>query len=73
MEQGHEVHIVYQTSGKVAVSNDEALKFAEIGRVFNPENETYSKIIELVNQKKGVMRIFIELRNLKGQIRQRNP
>jgi len=71
VEQGHEVHIVYQTSGNIAVSNDEALKFAEIGRVFNPENETYSKIIEFVNQKNNAISDSIELRNLKGQIRQK--
>jgi glucosamine-6-phosphate deaminase len=71
VEQGHEVHIVYQTSGNIAVSNDEALKFAEIGRIFNPENETYLKIIESINQKNNAISDSIELRNLKGQIRQK--
>jgi glucosamine-6-phosphate deaminase len=71
VEQGHEVHIVYQTSGNIAVSNDEALKFAEIGRVFNPENETFLKIIEFINQKNNANSDIIELRNLKGQIRQK--
>ena len=30
LEQGHEVHVAYQTSGNIAVSNEEAIKFAEI-------------------------------------------
>ena len=29
IDQGHEVHVAYQTSGNIAVSNDEALKFIE--------------------------------------------
>ncbi|MBP6424722.1 MAG: glucosamine-6-phosphate deaminase [Flavobacterium sp.] len=71
VEQGHEVHIVYQTSGNIAVSNDEALKFAEIGMVFDPENEIYSKIIQFINQKNSAIPDSIELRNLKAQIRQK--
>jgi glucosamine-6-phosphate deaminase len=30
VEHGHEVHIAYQTSGNLAVSNEEALKFVEV-------------------------------------------
>ena len=71
VEQGHEVHIVYQTSGNIAVSNDEALKFAEIGMVFDPKNEIYSKIIQFINQKNSAIPDSIELRNLKAQIRQK--
>lgn len=71
VEQGHEVHIVYQTSGNIAVSNDEALKFAEIGLVFDPKNEIYSKIIQFINQKNSAIPDSIELRNLKAQIRQK--
>ena len=71
VEQGHEVHIVYQTSGNIAVSNDEALKFAEIGMAFDPENEIYSKIIQFINQKNSAIPDSIELRNLKAQIRQK--
>ena len=71
VEQGHEVHIVYQTSGNIAVSNDEALKFAEIGMVFDPKNEIYSKIIQFINQKNSAIPDCIELRNLKAQIRQK--
>jgi glucosamine-6-phosphate deaminase len=27
-DQGHEVHVAYQTSGNIAVADDEALRFA---------------------------------------------
>jgi len=30
VDQGHDVHIVYQTSGNIAVSNDSVLKFLEV-------------------------------------------
>ena len=69
--QGHEVHVVYQTSGNIAVSNDEALKFAEIGLVFDPQNKTYSDIVEFINQKNSSISDSIPLRNLKAQIRQK--
>ena len=71
VEQGHEVHIVYQTSGNIAVSNDEALKFAEIGLVFDPQNKTYSDIVEFINKKNSSISDSIPLRNLKAQIRQK--
>jgi len=31
-DQGHEVHIAYQTSGNIGVSNEEALRFIEIAK-----------------------------------------
>ena len=40
IDQGHEVHVAYQTSGNIAVSNDEALKFIE---VMNGVDEKYQK------------------------------
>ena len=30
VSQGHEVHVVYQTSGNIAVSNSDVLKFLEV-------------------------------------------
>ena len=30
INQGHDVHVVYQTSGNIAVSNDNVLKFIEV-------------------------------------------
>ncbi len=34
VEQGHEVHVAYQTSGNIAVFDDDALRFADFARDF---------------------------------------
>jgi glucosamine-6-phosphate deaminase len=71
VEQGHEVHVAYQTSGNIAVSNYEALKFAEMGLEINPESEYYKKIISFINSKTNNAIDIPELRKLKGLIRQK--
>ena len=35
VDQGHEVHVAYQTSGNIAVADDEALRFIEFVTNFN--------------------------------------
>jgi glucosamine-6-phosphate deaminase len=35
VDQGHEVHVAYQTSGNIAVFDDEAIRFAEFVRDYN--------------------------------------
>ncbi len=68
--QGHEVHIVYQTSGNIAVSDEEALKFAEISKGYNDESEHINNIINFIKTKKGNDIIdSLEVRQLKGAIR----
>ena len=69
IEQGHEVHVVYQTSGNLAVSDEEALKFAEIAHSLYPESGVSKSIIGYLKltQKKDVPPI--EVRKLKGIIR----
>ena len=68
--QGHEVHIVYQTSGNIAVSDEEALKFAEISKDINPNSEPVNTIINFINHKKGNKIIdSLEVRKLKSAIR----
>ena len=69
IEQGHEVHVVYQTSGNIAVADEEALKFAEIALSLNPESEVTKKIIAYLKQKPKNDISPIEVRNLKGLIR----
>ena len=40
ISQGHDVHVVYQTSGNIAVSNDSILKFLEVySDVFNIKDD----------------------------------
>jgi glucosamine-6-phosphate deaminase len=68
VEQGHEVHVAYQTSGNIAVSDVEALKFAEIANEINSDNNGH--LIDLIKNKKVNDAIdSLEVRKLKGSIR----
>jgi len=70
VEQGHDVHIVYQTSGNIAVSDEEALKFAEINHAINPESTETKQVIAFLNGKRGNdIPDTQEARKLKGLIR----
>lgn len=47
-DQGHEVHIAYQTSGNIAVFDEDAIRFAEFAADFCREFEVQSdRIVEL--------------------------
>ena len=35
VEQGHEVHVAYQTSGNIAVFDDDAVRYCEFAAAFN--------------------------------------
>ena len=69
VDQGHEVHIAYQTSGNIAVSDEEALKFAEIASALNPEANDMQSIIRFLNLKTDHDIDSLEVRKLKGLIR----
>ncbi|WP_347923531.1 glucosamine-6-phosphate deaminase [Pontimicrobium sp. SW4] len=69
VEQGHEVHIAYQTSGNIAVSDEEALKFAEITNAFSSETDKSKKIIKFLKEKTKNNVDCDETRKLKGLIR----
>ncbi len=73
VSQGHEVHIAYQTSGNIAVSDYEALKFAEVSKEMkcNKDDSQISKIIEQIKSKKDNTIDSIEVRKLKSVIRKR--
>jgi glucosamine-6-phosphate deaminase len=69
VEQGHEVHIAYQTSGNIAVSNEEALKFAEVSTVLNVLSSESDSIINFLKNKGKNDIDSVEVRKLKGLIR----
>jgi glucosamine-6-phosphate deaminase len=71
IEQGHEVHVAYQTSGNIAVSDEEALKFAEVSLALNGKDTNSQKIIDDIKSKKEYEIDTIEVRNLKGLIRRK--
>jgi glucosamine-6-phosphate deaminase len=76
-EQGHEVHVGYQTSGNIAVADDEALRFASFVCDYNdkfniksPEAENiYKKAITFLKNKKASEVDIEEVRYIKGLIR----
>ena len=69
VQQGHDVHIAYQTSGNIAVSDEEALKFAEIAKTFNADAKEPQAIIDYLNDKTGNEIDSLEVRKLKALIR----
>ncbi|WP_299527627.1 PIG-L family deacetylase, partial [uncultured Lutibacter sp.] len=72
VSQGHEVHIAYQTSGNIAVSDYEALKFAEVSKIMkcSIDDSFISGIIDQIKTKKDNAIDSVEVRKLKGVIRQ---
>jgi glucosamine-6-phosphate deaminase len=69
LEQGHEVHVAYQTSGNNAVSDDEALKFAKIALALTPDSTRMRRIVESISVKKEDEIDTAEVLKLKGLIR----
>jgi len=76
-EQGHEVHVGYQTSGNIAVADDEALRFANFVIDYNTKfgikneeaEEIYKKAVKFLENKKSSEIDSIEVRHIKGLIR----
>jgi len=70
IEQGHDVHVVYQTSGNIAVSDSDARKYAEIAKRISPSKEVQT-IIDDIKAKKESSFDSESVRQLKGNIRNR--
>jgi glucosamine-6-phosphate deaminase len=68
VEQGHEVHVVYQTSGNIAVSDTDARKYAEIAMQINPSDKA-KEIIDSIAKKRESEVDSLPVRKLKGNIR----
>ena len=69
--QGHEVHVAYQTSGNIAVSDNEALKYIEVISDISEDPSVYTDLKkELMHKEKNTMD-SLALRKLKGNIRKR--
>lgn len=69
VEQGHEVYVAYQTSGNIAVSNAEALKFARTAKSLSSTNDALNEICSELEQKDDLQLDSAAVRKLKGQIR----
>lgn len=76
-DQGHEVHVAYQTSGNTAVWDDDALRFMEFARDFAKSQgldvsklkDVYERTREFLGEKKPNQADTEELRTVKGLIR----
>ena len=73
VSQGHEVHIAYQASGNVAVSDHDALKFIEVSSDLfaDDSNSKIKSLIKELKNKKPDKIDSPEVRQLKGFIRKR--
>ena len=77
VDQGHEVHVAYQTSGNIAVFDDDALRFADFVRDFNEAfglkksdgEKFYKKILASIKGKKPGEVDSPEVLTIKGLIR----
>ena len=76
-EQGHEVHVAYQTSGNIAVADDEALRYASFVCDYNEKfgikseeaEKIYKTALEFLKNKKASEIDIHEVRYIKGLIR----
>jgi glucosamine-6-phosphate deaminase len=68
ISQNHEVYVAYQTSGNIAVSDDDALKFAEIAYNISNDN-VFNAIIENIANKSVGDFDSAQVQNIKGAIR----
>lgn len=76
-DQGHEVHVAYQTSGNTAVWDDDALRFAEFARDFSKAigvdtgklDDLYVSMRKFIENKQPNQADTKEIQTLKGLIR----
>ena len=77
VDQGHDVHVAYQTSGNTAVWDDDALRFVEFARDFskaldietNKLDQLYSSMRKFIEGKQPNQADTSEIQTLKGLIR----
>lgn len=69
IEQGHEVHVVYQTSGNIAVSNEDALRYIEVVSNLFPDTVAVSGLTKELKSGKEDVSDSLSVRKLKGLIR----
>ncbi len=77
VDQGHEVHVAYQTSGNIAVFDDDAIRFADFVRDFNEQfglsksdgEKFYKSIVQSLENKGPGQVDSPEVLAIKGLIR----
>ncbi len=73
VDQGHDVHIAYQTSGNIAVFDDEVIRFMDFATDIEVENialqEQFRKVREFLSKKQPGAVDSPEIQNFKALIR----
>lgn len=76
VDQGHEVHVAYQTSGNIAVFDDDVVQYADFFGDLNKEFNTkgdgkkiYDAVLEHIKNKKPGEQDSYEVQKIKGLIR----
>ncbi|WP_426061882.1 glucosamine-6-phosphate deaminase [Hymenobacter sp. B1770] len=78
VDQGHEVHVAYQTSGNIAVFDDEAIRFAEFVADYDhafrltsgePADNIYHRVADFLKNKQRGQVDSDEVQQIKGLIR----
>ncbi|HAR20173.1 MAG TPA: glucosamine-6-phosphate deaminase, partial [Cytophagales bacterium] len=76
VDQGHDVHVGYQTSGNIAVFDDDAIRFADFARDFNAYQkgsqdltDVFQQIVDSIKNKKSGDIDSPEVMKIKGLIR----
>ena len=71
VSQGHEVHVAYQTSGNIAVSNSDVLKFLEVINSTFPDCKCENdELIELLKNNTDIIN-HLRVREIAGTIREK--
>ncbi len=76
VDQGHDVHVAYQTSGNIAVFDDDVIRFADFARDFSAFeqgsqelSDVYERIVQAIKNKKPGEIDSAEVMKIKGLIR----
>ncbi|MET6990265.1 glucosamine-6-phosphate deaminase [Sediminicola arcticus] len=73
VDQGHEVHVAYQTSGSIAVFDDEVIRFMDFASDMQNKNEAlqqkYKEVKAFLNNKRVGEADSLEVQHFKGLIR----
>ena len=76
-DQGHDVHVAYQTSGNIAVFDEDAIRFADFARDYNEmmgmskqeAESVFQRILKSIKDKRPGQIDTVEVQAIKGLIR----
>ncbi len=73
VDQGHQVHVAYQTSGNIAVFDDEVIRFLDFATDFQEDNlplqTQFKEVRKFLSSKRPGQKDSSEIQRIKGLIR----